>query len=168
MDKKKYLAFYGTGGCARSLLPITKEVKHKYSLIYVDDFKMSNLNIYNLISKKTYIMDNVKYEDGIVLSPFVTIGSNVNIGKHFHANLYSFVEHDCIIGDFVTFATGVKCNGNVIIEDNVFIGSGSIIINGSEKEKIIIGKNTIIGAGTVIINSLKPNSKFVGVPAREI
>ena len=180
MDKKKYLAFYGTGGCARSLLPITKEVKHKYSLIYVDDFKknefvnnikvlnfpelldlsktnhvevvvaisdnktrkeivdklnMSNLNIYNLISKKTYIMDNVKYEDGIVLSPFVTIGSNVNIGKHFHANLYSFVEHDCIIGDFVTFATGVKCNGNVIIEDNVFIGSGSIIINGSEKEK---------------------------------
>ena len=113
-------------------------------------------------------MDNVKYEDGIVLSPFVTIGSNVNIGKHFHANLYSFVEHDCIIGDFVTFATGVKCNGNVIIEDNVFIGSGSIIINGSEKEKIIIGKNTIIGAGTVIINSLKPNSKFVGVPAREI
>ena len=37
-----------------------------------------------------------------------------------------------------------------------------------KKKKIIIGKNTIIGAGTVIINSLKPNSKFVGVPAREI
>jgi acyl-[acyl carrier protein]--UDP-N-acetylglucosamine O-acyltransferase len=37
-------------------------------------------------------------------SPFVTLTSNITIGKHFQANLYSYVEHDCVIGDFVTFA----------------------------------------------------------------
>lgn len=210
---KKYIAFYGTGGCARSLLPIMKEVDNEYNLIFVDDFKkndyinkinvitfdelsalsknnkvhvvvsISNFNVrrkivekisklnlpfYNLISNKSYIMDLVSYKEGIVLSPFVTIGSNVTIGKHFHANLYSYVEHDCVIGDYVTFSPGVRCNGNIHIEDNVFIGSGATIINGNEKDKIIIGKNTIIGAGAVVLNSLKPNSKYVGNPAREI
>lgn len=41
-------------------------------------------------------------------------------GRHFHANLYSYVEHDCVIGDFVTFAPGVKCNGNVVVEDYAY------------------------------------------------
>lgn len=210
---KKYIAFYGTGGCARSLLPIMKEVDNEFNLLFVDDFKKNdyinkvnvvsfeellalsennkieivvsisnfkvrkkiveklshvNLPIYNLISNRSYIMDLVSYKEGIIISPFVTIGSNVTIGKHFHANLYSYVEHDCVIGDYVTFAPGVRCNGNVHIEDNVFIGSGATIINGNKNEKIIIGKNTIIGAGAVILNSLKPNSKYVGNPAREI
>ena len=53
-------------------------------------------------------MDAVEIGDGAFLSPFVTVASNVQIGWHFHANLYYYVEHDCIIGDFVTFAPGVK------------------------------------------------------------
>ncbi len=63
------------------------------------------------------LMDQVELAEGSALSPFVTIGSNVKIGKCFHANLYSYVEHDCVIGDFVTFAPGVKCNGNIHIHD---------------------------------------------------
>ena len=96
------------------------------------------------------------------------MGSNVKIGKYFHANLYSYIEHDCEIGDFVTLAPGVKCNGNVKIEDNVFVGSGAIIINGNKKRKITIGKNAIIGAGTVIVKNVKANSKIVGNPGRYI
>ena len=49
-------------------------------------------------------MDAVVVKDGACLSPFVTLTSNISIGRCFHANLYSYVEHDCIIGDFVTFA----------------------------------------------------------------
>ena len=48
------------------------------------------------------IMDDVLLGEGAALSPFVTLTSNIRIGKHFHANLYSYVEHDCVIGDFVT------------------------------------------------------------------
>ena len=50
---------------------------------------------------------------GAILCPFVTITSNARIGGYIHANIYSYVAHDCVIGDFVTFAPGVKCNGNV-------------------------------------------------------
>ena len=73
-------------------------------------------------------MDFVEIAEGSLISPFVTIGSNVKIGKFFHANLYSYVEHDCEIGDFITFAPGVKCNGNVNIQDNVYVGCGAIIL----------------------------------------
>ncbi len=68
------------------------------------------------------VMDEVHLGVGAILSPFVTLTSNICIGVHFHANLYSYVEHDCIIGDYVTFAPCVKCNGNIVIEDHVYIG----------------------------------------------
>ena len=51
-------------------------------------------------------MDDVTIKDGACLSPFVTLTSNISIGRCFHANLYSYVEHDCMIGDFVSFKSG--------------------------------------------------------------
>ena len=47
-------------------------------------------------------MDDVLIGEGAILSPFVTLTSNIRIGRHFHANLYSYVEHDCVIGDLVS------------------------------------------------------------------
>ena len=61
-------------------------------------------------------MDDVVIGEGALISPFVTFTSNIRIGNHFHANLYSYVEHDCVIGDYVTLAPGVRCNGNVHID----------------------------------------------------
>jgi sugar O-acyltransferase (sialic acid O-acetyltransferase NeuD family) len=113
-------------------------------------------------------MHNVKIGGGYLISPYVTFTSNIIIGKYFHANLYSYVEHDCIIGDFVTFAPGVKCNGNIIIQDEVHVGSGAVIKNGTKNNPIVIGKGSIIGAGAVVTKSVKPYSVMVGNPAKEI
>ena len=78
------------------------------------------------------IYDEVTTAPGLLLQPFVTITSNVVIGRCFHANIYSYVAHDCVIGDFVTFAPGVKCNGNVHIEDHAYIGTGAILRQGTD------------------------------------
>jgi acetyltransferase-like isoleucine patch superfamily enzyme len=59
-------------------------------------------------------LDEVELGKGAVLCPFVTLTSNIRIGQHFHGNIYSYVEHDCVIGDYVTFAPGVMCNGNTL------------------------------------------------------
>ena len=80
--------------------------------------------------------------------------------KFFHANLYSYVEHDCEIGNYVTFAPGVKCNGNIIINDNCYIGSGVIIKNGKPKNKLIIGENSVIGAGAVVTKKCSKKFNF--------
>lgn len=113
-------------------------------------------------------MDDVQLGEGAVLSPFVTLTSNIRIGRHFHANLYSYVEHDCVIGDFVTFAPGVKCNGNVVIEDFAYIGAGCVIKQGKFGQPLVIGQGATIGMGAVVTQSVPTGTTVVGNPAKPL
>jgi UDP-3-O-[3-hydroxymyristoyl] glucosamine N-acyltransferase len=135
---------------------------------------------------------NVVIGKNAVIHPQVYIGNNVTIGEH--CILYPGVKvyHDCIIGNRCTFHSGVIVGsdgfgfapvagnnyqkipqlGNVIIEDQVEIGSnttidratlGSTIIrNGVKLDNLIqvghnaeIGENTVIAAQTGISGSTK-------------
>ena len=111
-------------------------------------------------------LDDVQLGEGAVLCPFVTLTSNIRIGRHFHANLYSYVEHDCVIGDYVTFAPGVKCNGNVVIEDHAYIGTGAVIKQGLPGAPLVIGRGAVVGMGAVVTKSVPPGATVVGNPAR--
>ena len=112
------------------------------------------------------LMDNIELAAGAALSPFVSITSNIKIGKCFHANLYSYVEHDCVIGDYVTFAPGVKCNGNIHIEDHAYIGAGAVIKQGTPDQPLIIGRGAVVGMGAVVTKSVPAGVTVVGNPAR--
>ena len=113
-------------------------------------------------------LDDIEIGEGAILCPFVTLTSNIRIGRHFHANLYSYVEHDCVIGNFVTFAPGVKCNGNVHIEDHAYIGAGAVIKQGVSGNPLVIGKGAVIGMGAVVTRSVPPGVTVVGNPARNL
>ena len=129
------------------------------------DAKIRPMEIRSRLAK---IFDTNEIGDGAIFSPFSAVTVNSQIGHFFHANIYSYVEHDCIIGDFVTFSPGVRCNGHVRIENNVFVGAGATIINGSNSKPLFIGEGAIIGMGAVVINDVEPFSKVVGNPARKI
>lgn len=111
-------------------------------------------------------MDDIEIALGAALSPFVTITSNIKIGKCFHANLYSYIEHDCVIGDYVTFAPGVKCNGNIHIEDHAYIGTGAVIKQGTPDQPLVIGKGAVVGMGAVVTKSVPAGVTVIGNPAR--
>lgn len=113
-------------------------------------------------------LDDVQLGEGAILCPFVTLTSNIRIGRHFHANLYSYVEHDCVIGDYVTFAPGVKCNGNVVIEDHAYIGTGAVLRQGKPGEPLVIGRGAVVGMGAVVTKSVPPGVTVVGNPARPL
>lgn len=128
--------------------------------------EMDGIQLWSIIADHVVLMDQIELAEGSALSPFVTIGSNVKIGKCFQANLYSYVEHDCVIGDFVTFAPGVKCNGNIHIEDHVYIGAGAVIKQGTPAQPLVIGRGAVVGMGAVVTKSVPAGVTVVGNPAR--
>ena len=116
----------------------------------------------------TIIMDDVSIGPGAVLSPGVIITSNVRIGRFFQANLMSYVAHDCVIGDYVTFAPGVHCNGNVHINDHAYIGTGAVIKHGTPSNPINIGKGAVVGMGAVVTKDVAEGAIVVGNPAHPL
>jgi sugar O-acyltransferase (sialic acid O-acetyltransferase NeuD family) len=106
--------------------------------------------------------------EGGILCAQTMITSNAKIGKFFHLNIYSYVAHDCIIGDFVTFAPNVQCNGNVHIHKHAYIGTGAIIKQGSLENPLVIGESAIVGMGAVVTKSVPPYTTVIGSPAKPV
>lgn len=127
-----------------------------------------NIELWTVSGNLTLIMDSVTVAKGAALSPFVTLAANIVIGKCFHANLYSYVEHDCVIGDYVTFAPRVSCNGNIHIHDHAYIGAGAVIKQGKSDKPLIIGKGAIVGMGAVVTKDVPAGAIVVGNPARPL
>ncbi len=127
-----------------------------------------HVSAWSIQATNCVVMDDVQFADGVILSPFVTLTSNIRIGKYFHANIYSYVAHDCIIGDFVTFAPSVRCNGNIIIEDHAYIGTGAVIKQGTPQKPLVIGRGAVVGMGAVVTKSVPAGATVVGNPARPL
>ncbi|MCB2173640.1 acetyltransferase [bacterium] len=121
---------------------------------------------WSIKANNVVVLDEVDIEEGAIICHFVTITSNIQIGTCFHANIYSYVAHDCIIGNYVTFAPGVKCNGNVHIGDHAYIGTGAMLKQGSPGKPLIIGKGAVVGMGSVVTKEVPPGAVVVGNPAR--
>lgn len=119
-------------------------------------------------AENTIMLDDVEIGEASILCPFSMITSNVRIGKHFHANFYSYVAHDCVIGDFVTFAPEVKCNGNVNIHDHAYIGAGAVLRQGKPGAPLVIGRGAVVGMGAVVTKDVPDGMTVVGNPARPI
>lgn len=91
----------------------------------------------------------------------ITIKKNVFIGggcKIYDTDFHSvhYLDRNQVVDDKVK----VK---EVVINDNVFIGTSSIILKG-----VIIGSNSVIGAGSVVRNDIPANEIWAGNPAVKI
>ncbi|WP_375291174.1 acetyltransferase [Qipengyuania sp.] len=112
------------------------------------------------------VLDDVVIGEGSILCGFTHLTSTIRIGAFFHANIYSYIAHDCIIGDYVTFAPGVHCNGNVHIEDHAYIGTGAILKQGRPDKPLRIGRGAVVGMGAVVTKDVAAGQTVIGNPAR--
>lgn len=193
---------FGTGGCARGVMPLAREafpgVQHVFvsdepdgddcnghdvldwsSFVALPDRRIviaiaapdirrmivaraqeAKVKFFDVFAADFIMMDNCSIGEGSIFSPRTLVTSNIVIGHHFHCNIGSYVEHDCRIGNHVTFAPGVKCNGAVTIGDGVYVGAGATIRQG-----VSIGAGAVIGMGAVVVKDVAADVTVVGNPA---
>lgn len=163
LNYQQFLQHSATKKCI-TIAIANSQVREKLNAKLVKD----NIEIINVIANNALQYDNITMGKGSIICGFVHLTSNIKIGKGFHANIYSYIAHDCVIGDFVTFAPRVSCNGNVHIEDHAYIGTGAVLRQGTPDKPLIIGKGAIVGMGAVVTKDVPAGVTVVGNPARPL
>lgn len=124
----------------------------------------NNLSFPTLIHPSVQISeDEIMLGQGTIICGGCIITCNIEIGNFVTLNLCCTVGHDTIIKDFASFMPSVNISGEVLIEEQVYVGTGAKIIN-----QLQIGKGTIVGAGAVVSKTLPSNCTAVGIPAKPI
>jgi len=110
-----------------------------------------------------FIGDNTHIQASCNLKGFVRdlrIGANVQISPHCAFSPY---EHNIEDVTRPIWAQGLSSKGDIVIEDDVWLGLGVKVLDG-----VTIGKGAVIGAGAVVTRDIPPYSIAVGIPARVI
>lgn len=121
------------------------------------------------ISDNAQIGDNVIIHCGVVIYDDVSIGDNTKIQSGAFIPNGIYIGKDCFIGPKVVFTNDKKPPSNgknwekTIIESNVSIGAGAIILPG-----ITIFRGSVIGAGSVVTKNVPAYTTVVGNPARPL
>ncbi len=105
---------------------------------------------------------------GTVICAGNILTTNIRLGQHVQINLDCTIGHDVVMGDFATFAPGVHISGCVHVGQRAYLGTGAVIINGTQDEPLLIGDDVIVGAGACVTKSIPTGLTVVGVPARPV
>jgi len=116
-----------------------------------------------LIHPFSFVHSTCSIGDGTVVFAGAVTQPETIIGEHCIVNTSASVDHDCSLADFVHIGPGVRLTGGVKVEEGAFVGAGAVVI-----PQRTVGEWSVVGAGAVVTKDVKPYSKVVGVPAREI
>ena len=114
-----------------------------------------------VIMMPSYVNIGAYVDEGTMVDTWATVGSCAQIGKHVH------LSGGVGIGGVLEPVQGAP----VIIEDNCFLGSRAIVVEGVHlEEEVVLGANVVLTASTKIIDVTgdEPVEYKSFVPARSV
>lgn len=136
---------------------------NKNNSTYVSNlFNLSSVSVGNYTYGSIKVLDN-NHLAKLIIGNFCSIASDVTFilnSEHYTKNLSTFpfkvmCLHSCSAEAF--------SYGNIIIDDDVWIGHGATILSG-----VHIGQGAIVAAGAVVTKDIPPYSIVGGIPANVI
>lgn len=116
------------------------------------------LSLEELKRRGCQIGADCKIMERVVIDPshcgHIRIGNRVTIAPQAY-----LLAHDTSTYAFL----GYTAIGKVVVEDDVFIGAGAIIL-----PNVVIGKGSIVGAGSIVSHDVDPHTVVAGNPAKFI
>ena len=119
---------------------------------------------FTYIHPTAQILDsNIVIGAGSFIGANCILTTNIRLGKHALLNRNVQVGHDCVIGDYFSAMPGAIIGGNVMIGNNVYLGSMSNL-----RDKVsILANNVKVGMNAAVVNDIHESGVYIGVPARK-
>ena len=117
----------------------------------------------SLIDPSAVVSPAARTGAGTVIYPHCYVSRNVTLGDYVFCLSGSVMNHDVLIEDRVTLASGVALAGHVHVEPDCYLGQACTCRQG-----VRIGRGALIGMGAVVVRDVAPNSVMVGNPARKL
>jgi len=121
--------------------------------VYIDAGKSLIIGKYSIITWQVIIEGGASTRIGDRV--FVGPGSKLITGTYAFNGLYSveYIPDECRANVY----------GDIVIEDDVYIGAGTIVMPGS-----IIHEGAVVGANSFVKGELEPWTVYVGSPCRAV
>jgi len=141
--------------------------------VFLDSSKGGNITLNDKVSLSHFCQlqareGSIEIGEGTEINNFSLIytgGSKIKIGKNVligpRVNIIGYQHEFKDINIPIKFQPYIS--QDIIIEQNVWIGSSSVIMAG-----ITIGEGAIVGAGSIVTKSIKPHTINVGNPCKQI
>lgn len=141
-------------------------------------FLYTNYHKYLTVRTVKFVGGGSSFHGHITFGDHVVIGTNANFMS---TGAKTTIGNSVLFGPHVFIITGNHqvnqigkyiidvekktecCDADVVIEDDVWIGAGTIILKG-----VRIGRGSVIGAGSVVTKDTQPYSINAGNPCRKI
>ena len=102
-----------------------------------------------VVSDDAFVSPFAKLSPGSQVFSGAIIQAGATVGEHCIINSGSIVEHDCSIGVYNHIAPGATLCGQVVTEDDVYVGANATVI-----QNVKLAQGSIVGAGSVVTQSL--------------
>lgn len=105
------------------------------------------------------------WDEGVQIGSYTSIASNVVVQEEMHRmdKVSTYLMNKNLFNNNIKNQKDTYTKGKIIIEEDVWIGSNSVILSG-----VTVGRGSVIGAGTIVSKSIPRYSIVVGNPARVI
>ena len=140
-----------------------------YTIIYENTTLESNVET----GTNVVVRENCQIGSGSIIGSGTILDSGVTIGKDARIQSSNFIPPKIILGNKVFLGPGVRFANDsypvsrkltsTIVEDDVIIGIGAIILAG-----ITIEEKAVIAAGSIVTKDVPRSHVMMGTPARRV